>query len=169
MKSNWIRGAGLVFCTTTVLFAGTYFGLPYEAFWMLLAVQVAGLILIWPVSPGVALPVVVEPHKHVKFVGFRKQGAIESLLDASRACQRLDADFAKTLKMEIDKLQGELEFLPTHAVGVPANELMSELINLSQDIGFAVKTALMGEQAKALFDDLMLKIKITQRHVSYWK
>lgn len=160
---------GLTSLVTTGLFIGTYWGLSYSLFWAVQVVAFVILGVIWTISTKAVAPMAAAREDNSKVVGIRKQGVIDALVDASSACQKIDSSPAKTLKKEIDKLQDEIKFFPSHATGAEAVQLMSELSNLTQEIHGAVKTTVGEDQAKVLFDELSLKIKATQRHVANWK
>lgn len=160
---------GLSALVTMGFFVWTYWGLSYQLFWGVQILQIVILGVIWTVSTKAVAPMAAVSEGNAKVVGIRKQGVIDSLLDASSACQQIDSDSTKTLKKGIDKLQDELKFLPKHVTGAEAVELMSELNNLIQEINDAVKTTLKDDQSKVLVDQLLLKINATQRHVAQWK
>jgi len=160
---------GLTALIVTALFVWTYWDLPYSLFWAAQVFLYVVMGVIWTVSTKAVAPMALAREGNAKVVGIRKQGIIDALLDASSACQQLESESAKALKKDIDNLQDELKFLPNHATGAQADQLLSELSSLMQEINGAVKTPLVEDQLKMLFGEVSLKVKTTQRHVAQWK
>lgn len=165
---------GLAALVMTGLFVWTYWGLSYSLFWAALVVMFVILGVFWMVSTKAVAPMAAAREGNARVVGIRKQGVIDSLLDASNACQKIgtsdiERNTAKALKKTVEKLLDEFKFFPNHATGAEAAELIAELNKLVQEINGAVKTTLTEDQLKTLLDELSSKITTTQRHVAQWK
>lgn len=157
--------AALAAMVTTLLFAGTYWGLSYRFFWTAQVLQYVLLAFVWAGATRMVGPWAQARESDAAVTAHRKTRIAAELGGLAGAARKFEADAGRGLGKALDALVDELRFFPAHASGAEANRLLADLSQWVQ--GAAATTA--GAPQPSQLADLAEQASALRRRLSQWK